>query len=237
MVIGTAGCSNSSRGWGNPWHFYMGLKYHANVISSSSSGAGNEMNIEKIRYIIEKNKVDLFVCQLTQPSRLVIGLENDGIIDGDFNNDGLHSNHTFKKTHYYTINAHDNNRNLNRIYGELFDIDKFILNKSITSKYNNDIKIFHTMMSIQYLCDLYGVRLIFFSWFVDIDKLSIKNGFEKITSKMNLIPGNVEDYARSNDIIPIPNDGHFDSESHQKIFEGFLNPYILPHVKELTKII
>jgi hypothetical protein len=237
MVIGTAGCSNSSYGWGNPWHFYMGKEYNCNIVSSSSSGAGNEMNFEKIRYILENNRLDLFVCQLTEPIRIVIGIEEGRIVNPDLISDNLHSNHCFQKKYYYTINAHRNNGNLKRLFNKDYDIDRFIIDNSITSDYNTKIKIFHTMMSMKYLCDFYNVKLIFFSWFIDLVKLSKEIGFDKIISGMNLIPGCVTDYVSENGIPSIPGDSHFDSESHEKIFKGYLNPYILPHIKQLIKII
>lgn len=230
MKFGTTGCSNSSFGWGNPWHFYMGKEYNCDIVSSSSSGAGNEMNIEKVRYILENNSLDLFVCQLTEPNRMVIGIEDNGLVGLDLIQDGLHSNHCFNKKYYYTINAHHNNGNLLRLYNEEFDIDKFIQNKSITSDYNNKIKVFHTMMSMKYLCDSYGVNLLFFSWFIDIYQLSKENGFDRYIENMNLIPGCVTDYVSENKINPIPGDSHFNSESHEKIFYGFINP----HIKKLN---
>jgi hypothetical protein len=92
------------------------------------------------------------------------------------------------------------------------------------------------MMSMKYLCDFYNVKLIFFSWFIDLVKLSKEIGIDKIIGDMNLIPGCVTDYVSENGILPIPGDSHFDSDSHEKIFRGYLHPHIFPHVKNLIKI-
>ena len=49
MKIGVIGCSHSSTQYGNPWHHYMGLDYGCEIMFRSSSGAGNEVNIPKIK--------------------------------------------------------------------------------------------------------------------------------------------------------------------------------------------
>ena len=66
MKIGISGCSHSARHWGNPWHHYMGLRFNAEIVESSSPGAGNEMNFEKVKYILDTHSdLDLFVFQIT----------------------------------------------------------------------------------------------------------------------------------------------------------------------------
>ena len=227
MKIGVAGCSNSSDSWGEPWHYYMGKKYNAEIVASSSCGAGNEMNIEKVRYILENNKPDLFVFQLTEPSRMVLGLSEDGLAKNILDRDGsLHDTNKFGEAFYYTFNGHQNNINVGNLYGTTFDIDKFLVNKSFNSKYNTDIKVFHTMMTIQYLCNIHNVKLIFFSWFMDINQLSKDNGFDYITKDMYIIPGYVFDYTNQNNIQATMENNHFDTESQEKIFENYINPYL-----------
>jgi hypothetical protein len=64
MKIGVGGCSHSSTGYGYPWHKFMGQRYSAKIIKSSTSGGGNEANVEKIKYIFDENP-DLDFCFTT----------------------------------------------------------------------------------------------------------------------------------------------------------------------------
>ena len=49
MKIGVGGCSHSSAAYGYPLHKFMGQKFSAKIIKSSTSGGGNETNVEKIK--------------------------------------------------------------------------------------------------------------------------------------------------------------------------------------------
>ena len=146
MKIGVTGCSNSSFNYGNPWHYYMGEKYNAEIISSSSPGAGNEMNIEKIKFILENNKLDLFVVQLTQPERLVMGInEPIDVQNGHGLVENFHHGNFFNGDYYYSFNAYSNENNLKKIFKKNILIDEFMINNIITSRYNSHIKLFQTM--------------------------------------------------------------------------------------------
>lgn len=221
MKIGVSGCSHSSYGWGNPWHHYMGETLNAEIVSSSSRGAGNEMNLEKIKHILDNNDLEFFVYQVTQPSRLVIGTTM-----GE-HKDGPHESNTFNGVHYYTFNGNDNESNLKRIYNKEYNVDNFIINEVIPSDYNVHYKVFHTLMSINQLCNFYNTKVVFFSWFVDLQKEAKKIGYTDILNKMCFIEGCVEDFVATQNIKSIPNDGHFESESHKKIYNNYLHPQLL----------
>lgn len=229
MKIGVSGCSNSSYTWGNPWHYFVGEYFNADIITSYSQGAGNEINIEKIKYILENNDLDYFILQITEPSRYVVGLDNVST-ENDSSNQ-LRNGIKFKNMSFYTFNPVINDKNIKNITGHDYKLDDFYLKHIITSDFNLYYKVFHTLMTIQYLCDSFNVKLIMFSWFDDINLISKKSNYENIISKMNIIPDFVFNFTKQNHIEPIPNDGHFDSESHKKIFEGFL----LPHLNKLIK--
>lgn len=229
MKIGVSGCSHSSYEWGLPWHHFMGKKLNSEIIYSSSSGAGNEMNIEKIKYILESKQVDLFVYQITDPNRFVIGINNK-IKNGE--EDLLNSPNSFNNVDYYTFNPHNNRKNLEFIFQKNYDmVDEFIINNVITSFYNSYIKIFHTLLSIKQLCDFHKVKCIFFSWFVDLMKLSYSVGYNKIAKDLNIIDGCVQEFIIENG-IPFINekDFHLGSQSHELIYNNFLHNKILNHI-------
>ena len=220
MKIGVSGCSNSSFGWGNPWHVFMGEKYGAEVISSSSRGAGNEMNVEKIKYILDHNELDFFVYQVTEPSRLVLGTTK-----GEHEL-GLHSSNIFNDSCYYTFNGHRNDANISRIFNQNYKLDEFMVHNVVPSKYNTNYKVFHTLMSINQLCDFYGVKVFFFSWFSDLHKLAEESGYSHIINKLHVMNGTVEEFVNRQQLKPIPGDCHFDSDNHKIIYEQFIHPQL-----------
>ena len=112
MKIGVGGCSHSYYSWGNPWHYYMGKKLNAEIISSSSRGGGNEINLEKIKFILDNHKIDFFVYQVTEPSRMVVG-DNNCEQPHD-----LHNPTFFNDVSYRTFNC------MGGVYGE-HEVEKF----------------------------------------------------------------------------------------------------------------
>lgn len=225
LKIGVTGCSFSSNVYGHPWHYYMGEKLNAKIIDSSSPGAGNEMNFEKVKYILDNHPdLDLFVFQVTEPGRFVIGLDN--IVNPSMEHisyTNIHNGVVFNGMYYYTINGHKNDENLTNIVGKKVSIDDFIVNHSFTSDYNQKYKIFHTLLGIQQLCDFYNKKVIFFSWVVDLFKLADEIGYGEVIKSMNIVPGYVEDTVSKNKIKRIKDDGHFDSENSERIYNEFIH--------------
>ena len=77
MKIGVQGCSHSSDTYGHPWHYYLGQQYGADIKFGASSGSGNEINIEKVKMLINRYPdMKTFILQLTDPSRLDFGIDN-----------------------------------------------------------------------------------------------------------------------------------------------------------------
>jgi hypothetical protein len=72
----------------------------------------------------------------------------------------------------YDISTDYNKQNLKRLLRKDIDIDELIINHFFMSNYNLNYKIFHTMIGMQYLCDIHNVKLIFFSWFNNLEELS-----------------------------------------------------------------
>jgi hypothetical protein len=223
MKIGVGGCSHSFYGWGNPWHYYMGKKLNAEIISSSSRGGGNEINLEKIKFILDNHKIDFFVYQVTDPSRMVVG--NNNWEPGE----GLHNPTFFNEVSYRTFNC-------TRISEKSDDIEKFFSETLVPSKYNTDYKIFHTMMSMNQLCDFYGVKIYFFSWFVDLHEMAKESNYTEIISKLNVVKGCVNNFVTKNKINSIPGDCHFDSDGHRIIYEQFIHPQLQDLIHKKKKL-
>jgi hypothetical protein len=241
MKIGISGCSHSGGAYGNPWHYYMSKHLDSDIIDCSSSGSGNEINIEKIKHILENTSdLDFFVYQITDPSRLVLGLTGNNI-EEEYNKfyiikykpNNLNSHRQFKNVDYYTFQVSDKNNNyLNDILNTNYDIQQFMINHILTSDFNLKIKIFHTLMTIQHLCNHYNKKILFFSWVIDIKKLAEENGYGDIIRNMNIIDGNVVDFCDKNKMDKYKVDLiHLNSDGHEIIY----NDYIKPNLNEFIK--
>ena len=238
MKIGVTGCSNSSTAWGHPWYDYVGVEYNAEIISSSSSGAGNEMNVDKMKYILENNDLDYFIVQVTEPARFVVGINNytydlpDGKINEWVGSLGLHGANRFEDLAYYTFNGHNNQDNLKRLFRKDFNVDDFFINHVFASNYNCKNKVFHTLLTMKQLCDMYNVKILFFSWFADLYELAESCGYSDIIKNLDICEGVVFDYTKQNNITPLQ-DGHFGSKGHEGIFQGFLKPFLDKHLRPI----
>jgi hypothetical protein len=229
MKIGVGGCSHSSTGYGYPWHTFMGQKYSAEIIRSSTSGGGNEANIEKIKYIFQTNPdLDFFVLQLTEPSRFVVGL--DDFKTQNEKVDCILDNPTyFNGVKYYTAIGGRNDQRLKERTNIEVKFDQLFLNHIYISNYNTKYKFLHTLMSIQHLANHYNKKIIFFSWFVDVKELAQSVGYEHIIEKMTILDGYVMDFVKKNKIPSLPRDSHYGTTSQEIIF----NDYIYPQLKNL----
>jgi hypothetical protein len=232
MKIGVGGCSHSSTGYGYPWHKFMGQKYSAEIIKSSSSGGGNEVNVEKIKYIFDNHPdLDFFVLQLTEPSRFVFGMD-DFINSKERRECHLESPTTFNGFKYYTAIGGKNDERLKKRTNIDVKFDQLFKNHIYISDYNTKYKFLHTMMSIQYLANHYNKKIIFVSWFVDVKELAQSVGYQDIIKNMTILDGYVQEFVDKNKIPSIPQNSHYDSDAHEIIF----NDYIHPQLKELITI-
>lgn len=230
MKIGVGGCSHTSEIYGNPWWFYMSEDLNSEIIPSSSGASGNEKNLEKIKYIYDSTPdLDLFVYQITEPSRMVVGIEQDPVDVKEYLNDM--GGETFNvPVPYYTFNSWGNDNRIKEFYGYDVNFDNFFIEKIFTSDYNIKHKLFHTLMSIQYLSDLYDKKIIFFSWFLDIHKLAEQSNHTKTIKKMNILNGFVENFTKKHNIPKIINDSHYGSESQKRIYYEFIQPQLISYL-------
>jgi hypothetical protein len=229
MKIGVGGCSHSSTGYGYPWHKFMGQKYSAEIIKSSTSGGGNEANVEKIKYIFDNHPdLDFFVLQLTEPSRFVFGMDDFNSLK-EKTDCFLDNPTTFNGAKYYTAIGGGNDGRLKKRTNIDVNFDKLFKNYIYISDYNTKYKFLHTMMSFQYLANHYNKKIIFMSWFVDVAELAQSVGYQDIIKNMTILDGHVQGFINKNKIPSIPQNGHYDSEAHEIIF----NDYIYPQLNKL----
>ena len=223
MKICVQGCSHSSDVYGHPWHYYLGQKYSADIRFGSSSGSGNEINIEKVKMLINRYPdMKLFILQLTDPTRFDIGIDN---VDYEWE----YRDRELGNLRHYTIRLTNDDDELKRHFKNSYHIHDFFKNHVLTSDLNQKYKIFHTLMSIQHICNFYGVKLIIFSWYIDLQSLAKEIGYGEIIEKMNILTGTVNDFINDNNIIGIPGNGHYDSEAHKRIFEEYLSPQLIKY--------
>ena len=224
MKIGVSGCSHSCEIYGKPWWHFLGEEYNAEIISSSSGASGNEKNVEKIKYILETNPdLDLFIYQITEPARCVMGIETEKIDVSEY----LHDHGADIRVPYYTFFGMGNDSRIKDRYYYDIKFDKFFTQKIMVSDYNMNLKVFHTLMSIQYLADLYGKKIIFFSWFLDLQNLAHNSGHSKSISNMTILKGCAEDYINQNNIPRVSDkDVHLGTESQRALFHGYLKPQL-----------
>jgi hypothetical protein len=234
MKIGISGCSHSGGAYGKPWHYFVSKNLNSDIIDITSSGAGNEISIEKIKHVLENTTdLDFFICQITEPTRLDFGLCGNDIEEEfklfyniPYDPNSLNSHRDFKGINYYTFNLNDENNNfLNKIINSKYEIQDFMNNHILISDFNVRIKVFHTLMTIQHLCDLFNKKVLFFSWYVDIKKLAKESGYSEIIKNINIIDGNVVEFCDDNNLDEYKVDNiHYNSEGHEKIYNGYIKP-------------
>ena len=220
MKIGVQGCSHSSDAYGHPWHYYLGQKYSSEIKFGASSGSGNEINIEKVKMLLNRYPdMDTFILQLTDPTRFDFGIDNVDY-EWEFRDKELNN------LRHHTIRLTNDDEDLKNHFKKSYEIHNFFKNHVLTSDINQKYKIFHTLMSIQYICDFYKVKLIIFSWYVDLQSLAKEIGYDEIIKKMNLLEETVNKFIELNNIQGIPDNGHYGSESHERIFNEYIEPQI-----------
>jgi hypothetical protein len=244
LNIGVAGCSHSGGGYGHAWTYYMSHKLGCKLTDVTAPGVGNEMMIEKIKKTleteIEHDKVDFYIYQIIEPSRLVLGLNgNDPEEEYKKYQSGLKYNQNnincYRQTNgisYFTFQQSFNNDDVNRIINRNYDVSDFMRKHILISDFNMKIKVFHTLMAIQNLCNFFKKKVLFFSWSVDIKKLAKEVGYENILNSMHIIDGNVESFAKYRELEMVSKfDSHYGSESQRVIYEDYLHENITDFIK------
>lgn len=240
MKIGFVGCSHSTISYGLPWSTHMKNDLLCETVDISTSGASNEMFIEKVKKTLEvNNNIDFFIIQLTDPSRMMMGLYgNNPQEEYEIYNNAvyLQSNiHCHRQTNgisYYNLLI-NGGRDLNKILDTNFstDILDFFQQHVLISDYNMKIKIFHTLMTYKSLFDYFGKKVLFFSWNVDIKQLANENGYGEIIKEFDIIDGYVVNFTKEKKLTSCDST-HYDTESHKIIYNEFLKSNIIDFIKK-----
>lgn len=244
--LATIGCSHSSYFAGKPWPVFLKEELQCELVIANSAGGGNEMNLEKVKFLVDQNP-DLLVIQLTDPARFTLGLYHqkdlrsgnvsfvtpEQLTDPNY----LVGSHHYNGQLYYTFNTQANDDNLRRLTGnDDIAVDHFIINQVILSNYNLYYKVLHTMSAMAFIAEKKNVPVVFFSWSVDIHKIIKDNGYSDTFKDLKIIPGYIEEFVASRNLKPVPfgmpGDGHHGPEN-QKII---CNDYVLPYLKEYNLV-
>jgi hypothetical protein len=223
-LLATVGCSHSSDYVGKSWPIFLSASTGLNLLQTFSSGAGNEMNLEKVHLVLEKNP-KLVVIQLTDPARYTVGINKDNSVDSSI----LTDSHQANGCSYYTFNSWKNIGNLKALTGNSYhkDVDNFMINDVILSKYNLNYKILHTISAMAFMCQSSNVPVVFFSWSVDIHKIILECGYTQIFKSLNIIPGYIEQFVKERGLMPKKNDGHHEDINQKIICEEYILPYLI----------
>jgi hypothetical protein len=244
--LATIGCSHSSYFAGQPWPVFLKEELECELIIANSPGASNEMNLEKVKFLVDQNP-DLLIIQLTDPARFTLGLYQQkqlkevgmSVVPQNLveNPNYLEGSHHYNGQLYYTFNIQANDDNLRNLTGyDDITVDHFIINHVIPSNYNLYQKVLHTMSTMSFMAEKKNVPVVFFSWSVDIHKIIAESGYSDIFKDLKIIPGYIEEFVASRKLKPVPQgmlgDGHHGPEN-QKII---CNDYVLPYLKEYNLV-
>lgn len=239
LNIGIAGCSHSGGSYGRPWTHYMSEKLGCEITDVSAPGVGNEMMIEKIKKTLDYKKVDFYVYQIIEPSRLVLGLNGNDPSEEyrkyfpqlEYDENKICCFRQTNGISYYTFQHLSENNDINRLINKNYDVAEFMTNHIVTSDFNMKIKVFHTLMSIQNLFNFYNKKVLFFSWSVDIKELAKKVGYGDIINSMYVIDGSVESFAKKKKLQTVSeNNFHYGSDSQKIIYNEFLHNNIVEFI-------
>jgi hypothetical protein len=233
--IACVGDSFSSVTYGLSWPDLLSQRLGAELCRASSPGAGMAFYVEKCHDLVQDPDVDLVVVQLTEPSRVVIGLRAwEEIQQGarphpiPAPSSYLDPNHNniYKDIGCYTMNAHNNEQWLTPIIGNSANgIDRFWLTQVAGTRFY-DYQAVHSVLAIQALCQAWNKPLILFSWFVPADEFFISD-YKWLTDQLNLVPGHAS--AEVDKLQLEKTDcGHLATESWQQLFDTWLWPNMEP---------
>lgn len=167
--IATLGCSSSGDIVGDSWPVILGKKLGVQVKQFWSNGSGNEgLNIEKFVHLCQ-TKPEFIVVGLTAIQRLTLSfniVNNEFWRDGSAGNDG----NIFNEEFYYTFNARSNSHNIKNLTGFDWNSDPVLFN-ALSSNYNTEFKIFHTLSTYEHIAKSTGTRVYYFSFHGNVTNL------------------------------------------------------------------
>jgi hypothetical protein len=228
--------------YGKSWATHMIEDLNCNYEEITVSGGSNELLIEKIKVVLEKNQdVDYYVMQLTDPSRLTLGLYGNNPKEEhhmrgynfEYNSESLSSDRETNNISYITIKINENDNHINKIINKNYKLMDFFNKHILISDFNTKLKIFHTLLTLKSLFDFYNKKCLFFSWAVDIIELSKEMGYYDIIKTFDIVPGSIMDYSKENNLEKhLVDSTHYSTEGHYIFYNEFLKKHIYKFIKD-----
>lgn len=214
MKILTIGCSHSGNLVGDSWSKVLAERFPSHAFMHAfSNGASNEFNLQKLIFILEKQPFDLVIFQLTEPGRMMVGLDELTMNDSEL----LTATNVMNGCGYYTFNSVSNVDNLRRITGSGYD-DSLFLEHLIPSKFNMQQKMLHTMLAVKALCDVKGIALGFFSWYVPVET-------KGLLGSTPIMPGVASRHIMKAGFKHTPCH-HFERPAHEHLVDSHIVPFL-----------
>ena len=229
--LAALGDSFSTADYGQSWPDHVSRRLGAELVRACSSGAGNAFYVEKLHDIVKDPAVDLVIVQLTEPSRVVIGMRAWEEVQQNLRphpipaprhyQDPTHNN-IYKDMGCYTLNVHENKYWLGKMVDyDLEQFDRFWLDQSAGARFWQ-YQTLHNMLAMKALCDAHNKKLIFFSWFVDWDTLFLP-GYGWFRNSLHLANGVGRDEGEKRK-LPYTHDGHYGTEASETLVREWLWP-------------
>jgi hypothetical protein len=220
MKILTLGCSNSCFATLNQatWAEVLRERFPQHDFTlTGSAGAGNEFNLAKLLFTLERDSFDLVLFQLTEPARLTLGTM------GPRKNYDNYANTQVGTATMYTFNAFANDENLTKLLGTPISVDSFMLEHALISDYNLTRKISSTLLAASAAAQLVGAKLIFWSWFTPMQQIVRRTGTPKLLESLNLVDGCADDKLRWHQEWRAPC-YHWYTPAHEFLLDHWLVP-------------
>ncbi len=222
MKMLTVGDSHSCNWiWGDTWAEILPDRFGMEPLVARSAGAGNSVYIEKIHHALKTyNDIELVVIQTTEHSRVVTGFEKDYLrpySHGELTNSQRMND---VLTYTWTCRENGNERNIYNMIKQETKIDD-VWSMYIATSIFNEYKYFHDIITIQYICESYGVDCVFFHWFMDITELHSYNDYKWILNNIKSVPSSFINWKKDNN-IEAKEDGHYGPEVHELFVDTWL---------------
>jgi len=211
------GDSHASELFGKSWPEFLATSLDMQLLRASSPGAGNSFYIEKINHVLNNYAIDKVIIQLTDPSRVVTGFSS---FENKITNEDLNHGNSIDSVGCYTWNSVNNQTNFKRLVSNNTIIDELWQKQVAVSKWV-DYKVMQDVSTIQYICDSFNVPCIFWSWFVPMEDLFIKQ-YSWLQEKIKWIPGNATYWLHNNDIKHLPC-YHYSTIPHQLLVANWVS--------------
>jgi hypothetical protein len=174
MIIATSGCSHAGYSFTpNPWPVQMSKLLDAELILASSPGAGIDICVDKLAWILNNHKVDHVFFQAPSDLRMCIGVNSVlPSLQGVEGNVSENENHLHNGNQFYSFImtlVRGNKRALTSMVDpgaeELWNHFDEIWNKYFLDNfYENRINFIKQLLLVENLCKSHRVNYNIFTW-------------------------------------------------------------------------